>query len=286
VSVARLKRRVPWPAKLAAKLLLARLPLEHGVWRRLSLFQHGEMADPAYADDVFQQHFGHAERLGVGAGFVGLELGPGDTVSSALLARVAGASRCYLVDVAPFAVRELEPYRALAGYLHDPELAAADSFDQLLERTGGDYRTEGLASLRSLPAASVDFAWSHAVLEHVRRDEFDETARELRRVVRPGGVVSHRIDLRDHLADGLHSLRFPERVWESSLFRRSGFYTNRLRCSELLASFERAGFEVETVEKSRWPQPRLPRSRLAKQFRSLSDDDLLVFDVAVVLRPA
>jgi SAM-dependent methyltransferase len=282
---------VPWQAKIAAKLVLARLPFNHDTWRRLSVFQLGEMEDPAYALNVFHMHFDRFTKLGRSDGFVGLELGPGDTVSSAMVARAYGASRCYLVDVAPFARRDLEPYRALADFLAAKGLPARDlrhvhTFEELLQACAAEYYTEGLESLRSLPDGSVDFVWSHAVLEHVRRAELPETLRELRRITRPGGMSSHRIDLRDHLADALNNLRFSERIWESRLMSNSGFYTNRFRSSELIAQFRDAGFEVADAHFLRWGELPTPRSKLARTFRALSDDELRVADLDVVLRPA
>jgi hypothetical protein len=33
----------PWWAKIAGKLVLSRLPVEHALWKRLGLFQYGAM---------------------------------------------------------------------------------------------------------------------------------------------------------------------------------------------------------------------------------------------------
>jgi hypothetical protein len=137
-----------------------------------------------------------------------------------------------------------------------------------------------------VPSESIDFVWSHAVLEHVRRAALVDVIRELRRVVRDDGVQSHQVDLRDHLGGSLNNLRFPTRVWEHDLFAESGFYTNRLRLSQFEAFFVQAGFRVELCHVDRWATPPLERQRLAPEFRRLGDDDLCTRAFSVLLRPA
>jgi len=40
-------------------------------------------------------------------------------------------------------------------------------------------------------------------------------------------------------------MRFSTQAWESPLMAQSGFYTNRLRFSEMLNIFKEAGFRTE-----------------------------------------
>jgi SAM-dependent methyltransferase len=278
----------PWRVKLAAKLVLARLPLDYGFWSGLTLFKHGPMDDPAYALDVFRRHYEHAQPR---PGFSVLELGPGDTAFTAVVARAFGASRTVLVDAGPFAITDVEPYRRMAHELARqglpaPELDDAASFEDVLERCSATYLTGGLGSLRTLDTESIDLSFSQAVLEHDRAAEMAPVLRELRRVTAPGGASSHVVDLEDHLAHALNNLRFSERVWESRLFASSGFYTNRLRRSRLLEIFDEAGFETEVVAEGRWSALPTPRARLAPAYRSAPEDDLLVRSLEVVLRPS
>ena len=65
----------------------------------------------------------------------------------------------------------------------------------------------------------------------------------------------------------------------------SGFYTNRIRYSDMLDRFANAGFQVEVVGADRWD--RLPTSKrsMAKEFRSLPDHELCVSGFDVLLRP-
>ena len=281
------KRYVPWYAKIAAKVVLARLPVPHGVWHRVGLFQHGLMDDPDYAVEVFEHH----RRLlgGDVAGRTVLELGPGDSLATAVIACAMGAQRTVLVDVAPFATADVAFYRVLAQRLAGrglpaPDLDGATTLADVLQRSRGEYLVDGLASLRAIPDGSVDHVISQAVVEHIPLDEVEPTFREIARLLAPGGSSSHTVDLRDHLDEALNSLRFAASRWESPLFARSGFYTNRLRFSELLEVFERCGFDVSVTAVTRWDTLPTPRERLQPHFQRLADDDLRVRTFDCILR--
>src|SRR4051812_2539247 len=108
--------RVPWFVRLAGKAVLARVPLGYRAWRKLSLFAHGDMASPEYAYSVFRRHLDATQRPSRPPSVV-LELGPGDSVSSAIIARALGIDRTYLVDTGNFATREFPVYRQLVRFL-------------------------------------------------------------------------------------------------------------------------------------------------------------------------
>lgn len=282
--------KLPWRLKIAAKLVLSQLPGGAKPWHRAGLFRHGAMASPDYALNVFR---GHLERARLTAddlaGRVGFELGPGDSLFSALILRSCGAAGAVLVDADDFASSDMAAYQAMAGLLQreglaPPPLDSAGDREALLRLCEARYLTDGLDSIRSLPVDSVDFMWSQAVLEHVRRDSFLETMRELRRVLKPDGLASHRVDLRDHLAGALNNLRFSEARWESPFFAEAGFYTNRIQYGDMLALFEAAGFAVERLGCLRWERLPTPREALDPQFRDLPEEALNVYGFDVLLR--
>lgn len=286
-----MKTAVPWWMKIAAKLVLSRVPMGYRFLSSIGIFRHGRMNDAAYASGVFARHY---QRVGLASRqspFVALELGVGDSVSSAILAKAHGASSCYLVDAGRFADDDLSVYEALIDELRRegadiPGLDGVETLDDLVSRYGGVYLVEGLESLRSLPGEIVDFAWSQAVLEHVRLHEFDATFAELHRILAPDGIMSHRVDLKDHLSGALNNRRFSTAVWEADWMARSGFYTNRISFPEMVSRFERAGFAVEVVNVDRWDELPTPRSKMAPECASIPDDDLLVSGFDVLLRKA
>jgi SAM-dependent methyltransferase len=283
-----LKKFVPWWAKIAAKIVLARTRLDYRRWQKWGLFVHGAMDRPAYAVRVVRAHL---ERVGwhTCEGKVLLELGPGDSLASAVIARTLGARRTYLVDAGRFATTDLGAYVELQRYLEreglrPPDVASCAAFEDMLTLCGAEYITDGLPGLRRLPDASVDLVFSQAVLEHVRLSEFDDTQREVRRVLRPDGMASHQVDLKDHLGGALNSLRFTRETWESPLMSESGFYTNRLRFSEILASMRNAGLAPAVTDVRRWSALPTSRPKLAAQFQAMSDSELAVHQFDCVAR--
>jgi len=286
-----LKNLVPWYFKIVAKVLLSRLPLGYHFWKKLNLFAHGSMNKPDYAYGVFMKHYQRSNFARKGCGFVSLELGPGDSLLSAIVAHAHGSSKCYLVDAGSFATKEIAPYREMADFLRKlnlptPNIDKSSELAGALTSCNAVYLTQGLNSLKMIPSGSVDFIWSQAVFEHIRRHEFLGTIRELRRVLRPDGICSHRIDLKDHLGGGLNNLRFSTRLWESNWVAKSGFYTNRFRFSDMIKFFREAGFDVDIVAVESWDVTPTRRNMMSIEFRSLCEDDLLVKEFDVLLRPS
>jgi len=273
--------RIPWWLKLSAKMILARLPFGYALWRKLGLFRHGAMDTSDYAIRVFEAHI---ERSGLSGQLRGkklLELGPGDSIATAIIAAAHGAE-AILVDAGSFVRADVSSYRDIVNRLAEGpndlpiDLGKCDSIEKLLERSRALYLTDGLQSLRRIESASVDLIFSQAVLEHVRCHEFLETMQECRRILKPGGIASHQVDLRDHLGGALNNLRFWETVWESKLFMGSGFYTNRIRYSEMLELCREAGFTIRSTSTRKWEQLPTPKHKLDKQFSKLPDEELCV----------
>ncbi len=282
-----LKDYIPWWGKIGAKIVLARLPFSYEVLNKFGLITLEGMAQPSYAYDVFKEHF---DRVRPKEGFVCLELGPGDSAFSALISRAVGSSACYLVDAEDFVKKDIQLYRDMANFLKEKELPTPDlqnlqSLEEVLDCCSAQFLTAGLSSLRAIPDQSVDFIFSQAVLEHVRRAEFLDVMRELRRIIRDDGACSHQVDLRDHLENALNNLRFPKNLWESDIMVNSGFYTNRIQFSQMLDLFQKAGFNAEVITVRRWDELPTPRTELSKEFRQLSDEELCVSGFSVVLKP-
>lgn len=247
------------------------------------------MDSSEYAIRVFDHHaskMGSREQL---RGKTILELGPGDSIASAILSAAYGA-RAILVDMGRYVRTDLSTYVKLEESLtkngwHPPNLAGCKNVDDILRRCNASYMTDGVKSLRQIQIGSVDCIFSHAVLEHVRKHEFLQTMQECRRILKSNGVCSHQVDLRDHLDGALNNLRFSERIWESELFVTSGFYTNRIRYGQMSEFFREAGFEVQIDKLERWNVPPILRNWLASEFKDLTDEELRVSGFSVVLWP-
>lgn len=287
----KIKTIIPWQAKIVSKLILSRCPsVSYRFWQKIGLFKHGDMVQPAYAYNLFKRHYDRVDFCRKDKGFVFLELGPGDSLFSALIAYAFGASASYLIDVGHFGWDGFGSYRNMMHYLFEqglttPSVTGISTIPELLKACNARYDIEGLDSLKAIPDGTVDFIWSQAVLEHIRRHEFLDTMCELRRILRPDGVCSHQIDLRDHLGGSLNNLRFSREIWESDFMAHSGFYTNRIRYKEMMDIFNNAGFEVNVVQINRWAKPPIHRKSLSKEFQNLSEDELRISVFDVILRP-
>lgn len=285
-----LRAHIPWWAKVAAKIVLSRLGIPYSAYQKLGLFRHGFMDSAQYARDVFDSHVARAGLAGKLSGRTVVEIGPGDGVGTALLAHAYGA-RAILIDTGRYADADIQPYQALAETLAKenlriPQIGPADGIDDIVAACKALYLTQGLKSWSRIPDASADLIFSQAVLEHIRGDEFEPLLRECRRVLKPGGICSHCVDLQDHLGGGLNNLRFSTKTWESDLFARSGFYTNRIRYRQMLGLFTAAGFEVTGADVKRWETLPIDRRHLAPEFRNVLDEELCVSGFNVILRHA
>jgi len=283
-----LKTYIPWWLKLSTKVVLSRLPISYNFWKNLTLISHGGMDEPEYAYQVFTQHFNRFQPPK--QDFISLELGPGDSLFSALISKAYGGGKTYLVDVGDFADKNIKKYQAMAQFLKAKNLPvenieSCQSLTDILDLCSASYLTSGLTSLKNIPDGSVDFIWSHGVIELIRRTELLETLKELRRIIKPNGICSHLIPLVDSLGE-LNSLKFSQNIWESDFMFDSGFYANRLRYSQLLELFKTAGFATEVVQTRQWDVLPTPKSKLSKEFMAMSDEELSIYSFSVILQPA
>ena len=188
-----------------------------------------------------------------------LELGPGQSPQVLQLARASGARRCVAIDTR----------------LYDSARAA--------RHTGIDVHTyDGIA----LPFgdSTFDAIWSSSVLEHVREPRALLT--ETFRVLRTGGRLVARIDLRDHYfihdeERWLDCLKYSDRLWHLMTSNRTSF-VNRLRCSDWESLFQTIGFKVVALERTRSPVAlRAVEHGKIRPRRPLSPEDGVVVQILV-----
>ncbi len=276
--------KLHWRLRIIIKIMFSQLPVNYAFWRTLGLFRHGKMDHVPYALKVFKERAADAGVLETLAGKTVLEIGPGDSISSGIIAFSYGASSI-LVDSGNFASKDIVFYKKLIHKLDlEKKLGEIASYNSLVDQCNVTYLTDGLNSLKKLPDASIDFIFSQAVLEHISLNEFSDFIHQTKRVLREGGICSHCVDLKDHLGGSLNNLVFNASVWESEFFRSSGFYTNRLRFSEMMRIFESAGFKPLVIRKSLWGALPTKLSSMSPEFRDFGLDDLLVSQFDVILR--
>ncbi len=96
---------------------------------------------------------------------------------------------------------------------------------------------------------SIDLVVSNATLEHIPKDSIKEILKESYRILKPGGIVSHAIDYKDHWAyiDNNLSyydfLKYSDKIWKYK--NPSLNYQNRLRHKDYVDLFNSAGFQIK-----------------------------------------
>lgn len=118
---------------------------------------------------------------------------------------------------------------------------------------------------------SVDMIFSQAVLEHV--EDLAGTYKALYRWLKSGGFMSHQIDLASHGLSGKWNghWAYSHLVWK--LIRGSRpWLINREPYSTHRSLIEKNGFEIVHEIKAA-EASEIARSRLARRFRNMSDDD-------------
>lgn len=119
---------------------------------------------------------------------------------------------------------------------------------------------------------SIDMVYSQAVLEHV--DDLDTTYEALAAWVRPGGFVSHEISFYSHKLtpewNGHWTISAP--VWKLIRGRRP-YLLNREPASAHIRLVKHSGLRIVNEVPVRVKSD-VARERLARRFRTLTDEDL------------
>lgn len=129
----------------------------------------------------------------------------------------------------------------------------ASTMDRVYEILSMRYQVGGDGAPR-YPQANFDFIFSMDVLEHVRREQFQASARQWKTLLKPDGVFVSQVGLDDHLSHldrskhTKHYLQHSKRVGKY-LVECDLKYINRLSASEILAMFLRAGFAIEFADR-------------------------------------
>jgi len=249
-----------------------------------------------YAEGIFEwQRSEIAKHKGALTSLRILELGPGHTIAPGLLLYAHGAARYVGADFFPIAGRSSEVYRRVRRHLAerpllvphpDLERARAEAlrrFDEAVDLAGEDARFETAkvewrhpidASKLPFEDGIFDVVISNAAFEHFLEPE--AAVREASRVLAPGGIGIHQIDLRDHrdFQKPLDFLRYEDAEWRR-LNADMVCYTNRLRFTD----FERAFTTTSTIERAeatlRAPVSLETRATFHARFRDRDDLDVL-----------
>ena len=270
-----------WALKIILKIIFSRLNIPYSFWKKFNIFKHGQMESFEYSRKIFEGHFREMSKVNKIDNPVIMEIGPGDSLFSMIYSRKYSEEKFYFLDVNDFASKDLNLYFKLQknlekeNYFPKKIKRKIESFDDLLKNYNANYLVSGIESLKKIEDESIDYIFSHSVMEHVRKFELNNLVNEMYRVLKPGGVMSHNINYKDHLDESLNNLRFSESLWESNFFVKSGFYTNRIPAVVMHSHFRENGFKLIEEAYGRWNKLPINRSSLNKEFKKFTDDELM-----------
>lgn len=229
-----------WWGRIFFKSLLLSLHIPYVIFQRIGLFRHGAMDNSDYAENMWVLHYNAVCQFGnVDKESSFLELGPGDSLSSAFSAKKEGFNHAVLLDVGAFATNSRIELELL-------NCDKRSCYSQSINHTCFicEYLTDGETSLKVIEDSSASFVFSNSVLQHIGRDDVDAVLKQLYRLTNKGGRQSHVIDLRDMISrSSLHYL-CPAWLWESKFFKKLPIYTNRLNCTYWVEVISDVGFEI------------------------------------------
>ena len=230
------------------------------------------------------------------------EFGVGSTLAIPLAFFAHGVERQVVCDIRPLVrpflvadaldkLRRMHPCERLERLPCEHLQKRSDLLAVLQQECGIEYRAPEDARRTSLPAESVDCLTSSNAIEHIPASDIPAILRECRRLLRPGGVMSFRIDYQDHYSysdpsiSAYNFLRFSEQEW--SRFNPPLHYQNRLRHRDHVGMAIEAGFEVVEElpsEGSKEDLESIATLPLGESFRRYSPAELAVRNAFVVLR--
>jgi hypothetical protein len=241
------------------------------------------------------------------------ELGPGDSLGIGLAALLSGASRYIALDLVPYAdparnlavleelvalmrarapipdaneLPSVKPY--LPSYefprrlLSDEHLARMLAPDRVASIRGALAEADahgGMVSYRApwydaavVERDTIDMLYSQAVLEHV--DDLDTAYAAMASWLKPGGFASHEIAFTAHQLtpewNGHWTISDP--VWKVIRGRRP-YLLNREPASTHVRLLGGSGLQIVNEVRVQMRSD-VARSRLARRYRDMSDDDL------------
>ncbi|RLG47569.1 MAG: hypothetical protein DRN92_02915 [Thermoproteota archaeon] len=137
---------------------------------------------------------------------------------------------------------------------------------------------------------SQDIVVSRLVLEHIPQSVLPSVVKETWRILRPGGLAIHKINLHDEYAQVdpkvtlINFLKFPSWFWNLFINNRIKF-VNQSRYPYYLKLFKDTGFQILKVRKKidERSYKALSTMKIAREFRKYSKEELATIGITVVL---
>lgn len=277
------------------------------------LFQKHVTKGVQLSDQYFSDKLGHAtdhlrfyEKHGTESPFEALELGSGWYPVVPIALFLAGAEKVISIDISPLMTHkgvletvqkylhrydsgkldQLKPYIKSDRLKALKNLAYEDlSKDDLLYRLNMRFLIKD-ARDTGFEDNTFDLVCSNNTYEHIYPHILKDIIREFQRIVKPGGLNSHFIDMSDHFAHLDQSitiynyLRFNEKQWKR--IDNSVQPQNRLRLSDYKKMYAEEDIEILEEEIRPGNIADLEKVNLAEPWSSYQKKDLAVSHVHLI----
>jgi glycosyltransferase involved in cell wall biosynthesis/SAM-dependent methyltransferase len=198
-----------------------------------------------------------------------LQIGPGKSLGMEVFFCLSGAKTAYTLDPFPNLSFDIDSFfeqlytmipiygaMSVANGIHQECFK-----ERNYKKIGGGHYQIGDSEIMNLPDAmenislddeKIDFAYSIAVLEHVKQP--DLCIKELSRIMKKGGLTFNIIDLRDHrdYDKPLEFLKHDEESWQKTMDtyteKDGSIYLNRWRYGQFIKEFENNNFEILDIQ--------------------------------------
>ncbi len=146
----------------------------------------------------------------------------------------------------------------------------------------GDARETGIQD------NTIDLIFSNNTFEHIEADVLRSILSEMKRVAKPGAVMSHFIDLTDHFShldkkiSSLHFLKFSPTQWR--LIDNAIQPQNRLRITDYRQLYKETGIQIKEEQNFYVSDEDFNMVNLHKQFKKIPLEDVKVSHSYIVSR--
>lgn len=296
-----------WIIKALIQKTISYLPWSH----RINVFFQKHITGGFYLDDGhFGQKLQHAEAHLEYLRAHGrpdprsriLELGTGWYPVVPVLFYLTGAGEVFSIDIRPWMTRQTQQNTILKyrewkerGLLQDlwPQVDP-ERWDLLMQVADhpGQYSREELNKLMGLHPLlqdarkldlqqhSMDFICSNNTFEHIPESVLRDILREFKRVLKPGGLMSHFIDMSDHFAHSdshitiYNFLRFSKNAW--AIMDNSIQPQNRMRLRDYRELYALLDIPSREADVRPGDPKALDSIRVHGEFASYSREELAV----------
>jgi SAM-dependent methyltransferase len=278
------------------------------VKRTISPYETNPKNDPGLLDQSLRQ-IGMLAALGIGVrGKTAVEIGTGWLPVLPLVYRMAGAESVItvdqerLVDRGTFASAIGSVRENLDRELENTKVDASLFDKALLPDGDADLASmcdEARVQLRSpfdfndLPANSADIVASRTVLEHIPEGDLRRIFRSAKRILKPGGVMCHTIDMSDHFEhldksiSRVNFLQYRPWIWKLACLEPQ-LFQNRLRRFEYENMLLEEGYEIRlmTGDPDADAMEALGRVNVCARYGDVPAEELAILDATIVASPA